>query len=199
MKYLICIIIGMAIVVSGYFAFQNYKLNQEKTPDTKVEFIEENKQITNPKIIIDELNKVGELVVYQGEIEYIDTLVEDNWYGGKSVKLNLKYNFGISYNLSDVKISQIIKQNIILDLNSNLLKLKYLELSKNSIVEGDNWGISSEFNPSKMNLIQKNAYEKTWSDVESKRKYFDEAYLSLKDNISSLISKLGYDNIVYNN
>ena len=220
MKCLICLVIGICLSIGIFTYITKDKLHTSVTDKINKSFLEElqsklfkyeqqdicNKQkqielerLQDPNIITNELKKKGNLIVYEGNVEYKDIISERSFWGSKNLVLNLQYRFGISYNLNNIEVINFFEKNVIIKILQNNLALEYLELRNESQINGHKSFLVSNFKPEEVNMILKNAYDKTNLDIKQNREIFNQAYESLKESLTPLIQKLGYEDVIYNN
>lgn len=174
-----------------------YKKKEQEDKVRKLEL----QQLQNPNIIIQKLNSTGKLLIYKGEITYNDLIKQSSFWGSKELNLNIKYNFGISYDLSNVKIDSFIDRKVVILIPKQELKLEYLELdnsNNDNKIEGSKTWFESNFTPDDVNMVLQQAREKTIEKINNDKSIYDQALVSLKNNLKELILKLNYEDVIFN-
>lgn len=215
--YLICALIGSTLTIGTYLYIESNKTvpvmsnipsaELNKDQDELLKYRQEDAarrlrqaeldKIQNPEIVVSQLHAKGKLIVYGGEVEHKDLLTQKSFWGDKNLNLNLKYKFGISYDLSEIKVVSIVEKNVIIKVDINRLCLEYLELINDSQVDGQSSLLVSDFKPDEVNMTLKNAYNKTTVTVNENREIFNQAFIELKTKLTELISKMGYTKVIF--
>ncbi len=156
------------------------------------------KRLQNPALILSECKKKGELLIYEGKATYADLLQEETWASSKTLNLDLKYNFGIVFDLRSIRINGFHDKTVVVDIPVNELRLKYLELDAgNAHVKSDISLFASQYTPQEMKSILDNAYIYTKNDINNNKDVFQEAKYGLEDALRELILKLKYEVVIF--
>ena len=209
-------LIGLLIyaMIGGYLLYNHYnptikvkdkqlqELQTQVTELTKKDQEEKVRRIKlqvlqNPEIINDKLQKISKLLVYKGVVSYNDCISESSFWGSKSIQLKLKYNYGISYELKNVGIYGFYDNIVTIKLPKNELKLEYLELDKETKIEGNKKWFNNGYTPQDTEIILEQAQEKARQKIENDRKIYDAAFISLEDSLKEIIKKLGYKDVIF--
>jgi hypothetical protein len=165
---------------------------QEKVRELELQALQ------NPQVVIDQFKKVGKLITYEGKASYEDVIKEDTFWGSRQLTLDLKYNFGISMDLSKVEVINVSNRLVTLQIPKDKLLLEYLELNPElSKVKSKKTWFLSDFMPTEVKYILSNAYIITKNRIISTKGIFDMAYTNLQDNLTSLMHELGYDKVEF--
>ena len=113
----------------------------------------------------------------------------------RQIDVNTQYNFGFTYNLSDLQINKNNnKINIILS-DSNL-NLKYVEENKNKTVLTDEIHIlASNFTPQEVNEVMDITKTKVTNSIQSKSNIREQAMNNTKKNIEKFAKDLDIDDV----
>lgn len=216
--YLICALIGSILTIGTYLyitesnktipVMSNISSSElNKDQDELLKYRQEDAKrrlrqaeldkIQNPEIVVSQLRAKRKLIVYGGEVEHKDLLTQESFWGDKNLNLNLKYKFGISYDLSEIKVVNIIEKSVIIKVDINKLCLEYLELINDSQVNGQSSLLVSDFKPEEVSMTLKNAYNKTTVTVNENREIFNQAFVELKSKLAELIVEIGYDKVIF--
>jgi hypothetical protein len=153
--------------------------------------------LQDPQIIISELNQVGKLIVYEGQSNYEDYIVESNFWGSRTINLNLKYNFGISIELSRIKVKEIYNKTVILNIPKQEFKIEYVELDNKSKLESNKEWFISQYQPEDIKIIFNQANDKVRWKILNDKSIFEKSYESLENNLRELVLKLGYEDVKF--
>jgi hypothetical protein len=153
--------------------------------------------LQDPQIVINELNQVGKLIVYEGQSNYEDYIVESNFWGSRAINLNLKYNFGISIELNTINVKEIYNKTIVLNIPKQEFKIEYVELDNKSKLESNKEWFISQYKPEDIKIIFNQANDKVRWQILSDKSIFDKSSESLKSNLRELILKLGYEDVKF--
>lgn len=175
------------------------ELDKYKAKDTQEKVRElELKALQDPQIIIDQLHKVGKLIVYEGKASYEDIIIEKTFWTSRQLTIDLKYNFGVSMDLTNVNVISIAEKSVILDIPNNKLTLEYLELNPElSRVQSKKSLFAFHFMPEDVKYIFQNAYTITKNRIKATKGIQDVAYECLKENLTNIIHRLGYSEVKF--
>lgn len=176
---------------SSYKALNNeLKTHKEKIRELEIE------RLQNPEIIIDNFKKVGNLVIYEGEVKYKDIIKEKSFWGKKTLDLNLEYNFGMVYPLNKIEVIQIIDKLVVVKVPKEYLQIGYVELNNTSFNSSKTW-FTSNFKAEDVQIILDQSKEKVKQNIINNKNIYSETTNSLNDRLKELILKLGYEKIVF--
>jgi hypothetical protein len=171
-----------------------YKQAEQKEEIRKLELL----AMQNPEIIQKELVNVGKLIVNEGNYTYQDTIEISKWYGHKELYIDLNYKYGIAIDLNTITIDKFVDKIVYITIPIGEIKLEYIELvNELSKIDGDKSGLVSQFTPQDINIIIENTNDKVRNTIEDNRSIYTDSLISLKENIKSLVLKLGYDDVVF--
>ena len=113
----------------------------------------------------------------------------------RQIDVNTQYDFGFTYNLSNLKINkQNDKINIILS-DSNL-NLKYIEANENKTILTDNIHLlANKFTPQEINEIMSITKVKVNNSIQSKSNIREQAMNNTKKDIEKFAKDLGINNV----
>ena len=212
---LMVIIIFLYIAYNAYLIYEDYKIIEDKQIQaqvqnlqyqvdqlTKVEMKEEITKIKintlhNPDIINNKLEEVSKLLVYRGEINYADHIKESSFWGTKGLTLNLKYNFGITYDLENVVVDGFYENTVVIKLPKDKLELEFVELDGDSQVESSNSLLVSKFTPEQTEIIFEQTQDRVRDKLENDRDVYDRSFDSLKGSLENIVLKLGYKKVIF--
>jgi hypothetical protein len=158
---------------------------------------EELARLSNPQIIAKELSKVGKLITYESKVGYTDKVSEKSFWGTKTVHIDLTFRFGISFELSKLKVAEIIDDMAIIQIPMDAAILEYIEIVDEVIINGEKSLLVDHFTPDETSAIIVNAQRKTVERIENTDEIYTEAVRQLKVCLTELIGKLGYKRVVF--
>jgi hypothetical protein len=171
-----------------------YKLKAQEDKLRKIRL----QQLQSPEIIVSELQKTNELIVYTGVFTYNDYIKEGSWFANKSLDITLTYNFGIVIDMNTVTVSGFADEIPILMIPKDEVKLKYVELdTANSKIDGKKSFFSKQFLPEDIKGLAELAQESVTDKINNDKEIFDSAFFTLKENLKDLILKLGYSDVIF--
>jgi hypothetical protein len=168
--------------------------SEEKIRQTELQ------QLQDPTLIKGECKRKGELLVYEGVMSYVDLIKEDTMFTTKSLSLNLKYNFGIVFDLRKIQIDGFHGKTVFINIPQDELVLMYVELmtdTPNTSVKSDVSLFASQYSPEEMKSILDNASISTRKNINMNKDIFQEAKYGLEDILKDLILKLKYEKVVF--
>jgi hypothetical protein len=173
-----------------------YKLKEqeEKAKRDKIEALQ------NPEIINKELEKVGKLIVFQGKIFYYDEVIHKGFLNSRKLTLKLLYKFGIAIDLNDIIIEDYIEDTVVLRIPRDGLVLEYIQMiPEESYVNGEKSLLAKYFKPEEIKVLLDEAQNTTVERINNTNKMFVKAEESLRENLESLVLKLGYKKVIFSN
>jgi len=173
-----------------------YKLKEqeEKAKQDKIEALQ------NPELIEKELTKVGKLITYEGKIFYDDSIIHKGFLNSRKLTLKLLYKFGIAINLNDIVIDEYIEDIVVLRIPRDGLVLEYIQmLPEESYVNGEKSLLAKYFKPKEVKVLLDEAYYTTQERINNTDAIFVKAEESLRENLESLILRLGYKKVIFSN
>lgn len=214
MRFKIVVIIFITSLVISFYLVKNF-CNSESTFSHQISDIQlqldkykeqEQKEkvralelqvLQDPQIVINELNKVSKLIVYEGQSDYEDYIVESNFWGSRTINLNLQYNFGISIELNKINVKEIYQKTVVLNIPKQEFKIEYVELDNKSKLESNKEWFIAQYKPEDIKIIFNQANDKVRWKILNDKSIFDMASESLKSNLRELILKLGYEEVKF--
>lgn len=216
MKKFISMLMVITIIVVGYNVYLwGTRSTDDKLAETQAEaqkIIDETKKkeqeekmrkleiqaLQNPDIVNEAMTKVGKLIVFESGVTYTDVIRETSFWGAKETTFDLKYNYGISYDFTKVKVDKFVEKTVYIKLSKNDLKIGYIEENnENSKIDGDATWFESEYSAEDINLARDNAKVKVREFIEGYQDAYIESMKSLKEQLKGFILKLGYDNVIF--
>lgn len=217
MKKLICLLLIIIAVILGY-AYFNKTTTADKVIEQKQQelqsLIDKNQQevqeekmrkleiqtLQNPEIINSEMTKVGKLIVFESNITYADVLRKKTFWGTKELNIDLKYKYGISYDLTNIIVDRFEDKIVYIKLSKYDLNLEYIdEDNENSIINSDTSWFASAFDVEVVDAVRDNAKIKLTEYINNYQEAYDNSMSNLEDNLRRLILKLGYSDVQFIN
>lgn len=205
----------LLILFSGaYIGYQYTKQNTKDTVNNELSNLEkqldkykdeQNKEkmrqlelqtLQNPQLILNQFKNTGKLITYEGSLKYEDVIKEDSFWGSRELVLNLKYNVGIGIDLTTIQDISFNEKTVIIKIPKNELKIEYVELSNESKINSKKKFFMGNYTPEDIKMILDNSQTKINEYINNHKEYYDTAFQSLKDNLSQLILKIGYDKVI---
>lgn len=177
--------------------YKNAELEKKKREE------ELKQQLQNPEIIKDKFKKVGNLVVYEGVMDYKDIIKEDSLFASRKLDINLKYKFGISIDFSMINVGNYygdtdMGQIVVIQIPKNKFKIEYVELdTKNSEFNSTKSWLAKQYKPEDIDFILKQSKEKVTMDIMNDKKIFDNSMVSLKESVKGIVVKLGWKKPIF--
>lgn len=164
-------------------------------------------KLKNPDIILEKFQEVGKIISYEGKVRYPTYIKEEGLLGKLSTRelyIDLTYKFGISMDLENIKIIDVINTNtyegtkVILEIPKNKLQLEYLELVlDDKSIQSDKTILTSQFKPEDINMILQISKDQVEQKINNTDEIFYQARENLKTEIAELIFNLGFDSVEF--
>jgi len=171
-----------------------YKQKEQNDKIRKLELL----KLQKPEIILNRLEQVGKLIVYEGTYIYSECVRENNWYSNKDITLELKYNFGIGIDLGKITMDQFIDDKVVLNLPVKDIIVQYIELDNSSKIVSNKTFLATQYKPEEVKLLLDDAHDKVKESINNNKNIFDAGIGSLKVDLTNLIVKLGYSEVLFN-
>lgn len=155
-------------------------------------------RLSNPKLIILELEKVSKLITYEGKVTFKNQFINKSFMAKKTIDLDITYNFGIGMNLNAIEVGDIVEDTVVIQIPKDQLVLMYLDnIPEQTIINHSRTMFAKQYKPEEVNMIINFAKEKTTEQLNSTEELFVKADESLKDTLEDMILKLGYRKIIF--
>lgn len=217
LKFILFLVV-IYLVVGGYQLYKEYhptvKIRDKQLQTLQIQIDELTKRdqeekvrriklqtLQNPEIITDKFQNISKLLVYEGVMSYSDVIKESSWYGSKSLTIELKYNYGIGYDLGNVVVKNIFNDNgniVVINIPKDQLKIEYVELDKESKLDSNKKWFNSGYTANDIEIILEQSQEKTRQKIENNKEIYFNAYDNLQETIKEIVKKLGFKDVVFN-
>jgi hypothetical protein len=205
---ILCIFILIGIGIGIYRQTHTDKNNEITKLENKVDQLTQEEQaeklrkaqllaLQNPEIIMNECERVGQLLIYKNSTTYRDIIKENSFWGSKSIYLDLTYNFGITYDLNNITVDCFEDDTVYLKVDKSRLMLSYIELdNESSKVESKKSIFIKQFKPEDVKILIQQSTDKTRQSINSNQEMFNMAMNNLKEELGKMAVNLGYGKCV---
>lgn len=175
------------------------ELNQYKQQEYEQKLKElELQSIHNREILNAEFKKVGKLLIYKGGVVFKDKLVQDELITKKELDLYLKYDYGVTIDLSNIEIKNVVGDTVIIHIPKSELKIEYVELNmdETNIKSDSNW-LTKNYQPEDIEVILGIANDKVRNTLIENDQIFNDSYDSAKVEIEKLLMSVGFEYVIF--
>jgi hypothetical protein len=196
---------GMYIVDSGIFK----RNTLPQTPTAKQTYINDYKETIisptpkielpqNPQFIYETLEDKGNIIVFTSKVSYPDIIEQKTTFASRKITINLRYNFGMSADLSKISILKIDNDIVTVKVPKDI-KLEYLELvSKEMFIETKDKSLfARNISSAEAQEIIKKTEEKIRTNITNTKQIYNTSYENYKEIIEDLIINLGYNEVIF--
>jgi hypothetical protein len=151
----------------------------------------------DPKIINRELEKVGQLIVFKGQMIYNEPVENKGFLWQRRLELQLTYNYGIGINLSQIQVEEVAPNVVTLKIPKSEVKLAYVELdANNSVVNETKTMLVRSFTAEETRFILGYSQDSVTNKVKADKDIYNKSVESLKVNLEQLVTKLGFKRVI---
>jgi hypothetical protein len=151
----------------------------------------------DPKIINRELEKVGQLIVFKGQMIYNEPVENKGFLWQRRLELQLTYNYGIGIDLSLITVEEVAPNVVTLKIPKSEVKLVYVELdANNSVVNETKTMLVKSFTSEETRFILGYVQDETNKRIKADKDIYNKSVESLKANLEQLVMKLGFKKVI---